>query len=369
MLQKSKDLFLKYRDPISIFFITRVGIFLLAFFAVQLIIGPRGPEFWHAFPGNLFLDPWAKWDSNWYRSIVDGGYFYQPGQGGNIVFFPLYPIVVWLFKMVFVDTFLTGIILSNLCFFFSLILFYELVKGKFDEMIAYRATFYLSIFPGALFFSAMYSESLFLLVSLLVFCFLEKEDYLWSGVFAALASAARPIGIVFFLVLLVSYLRSKGFSLARIRSDIMYVLIAPLGLLSFLLFQYIKFGNPLTFIEAERYGWGARFSWPWDVLISACSDGRLAFNVLLTLVFFFLCFIVHKRLGITYSLYLFLCIIVPLSVINFNAMNRYLAVLFPAFIGLAIYGENKITDAIVITMSLLFLSLSVVLFSNWYWAG
>jgi len=44
-------------------------------------------------------------------------------------------------------------------------------------------------------------------------------------------------------------------------------------------------------------------------------------------------------------------------------------VLFPAFVLLAIWGENKWVDRTVTLVSLMGLALFTALFANWYWVG
>lgn len=82
------------------------------------------PGFWRAYPNNLFLDGWARWDSGWYKSIAEIGYSNLPmnewGQS-NTVFFPLYPLLMRMMRAIIPDTYICGVIISNVSFLLTLI--------------------------------------------------------------------------------------------------------------------------------------------------------------------------------------------------------------------------------------------------------
>lgn len=42
----------------------------------------------------FWVDPWVRWDSNWYGGIAENGYAYTPGQQSGIAFFPSYPMAI-----------------------------------------------------------------------------------------------------------------------------------------------------------------------------------------------------------------------------------------------------------------------------------
>ena len=53
----------------------------------------------------------------------------------------------------------------------------------------------------------------------------------------------------------------------------------------------------------------------------------------------------------------------------FLSVTRFLAVAFPAFIGLARWGDRRWFHLSYLTLSLLFLTFSTILFSRWYWVA
>ena len=73
--------------PLIVFLINRASLFLIVYLGLLFYPPRQGPGLWRAFPHNLFLDGWVRWDSGWYLSIVSHGYSYLPDQQSNVVFF------------------------------------------------------------------------------------------------------------------------------------------------------------------------------------------------------------------------------------------------------------------------------------------
>ena len=80
---------------VKAFLLSRVGLFLLAYLSLILIPVVTGEGFWRAFPQNLFLDGWSRWDSGWYIDIARNGYSDTlQNVYMNVAFFPLYPLLI-----------------------------------------------------------------------------------------------------------------------------------------------------------------------------------------------------------------------------------------------------------------------------------
>ena len=93
----------KYRLPIAVFAITRLGLFILVWLSVIFLPVREGKLLWRAFPNHAFLDGWFRWDAGWYCSIVEHGYTNFVGtQTGprDTLFWPLYPVAVRIVKLV-----------------------------------------------------------------------------------------------------------------------------------------------------------------------------------------------------------------------------------------------------------------------------
>jgi hypothetical protein len=71
----------------------------------------------------------------------------------------------------------------------------------------------------------------------------------------------------------------------------------------------------------------------------------------------------------SYALFVFLGAAVPATSGILLSMPRYVAILFPAFIALAVWGRREWLDRAIVVISLLLLALFTVMFANWYWVA
>src|SRR5438876_8065853 len=110
-------------------------------------------------------DVWARWDSAFFLRIAEHGY-----DKASAAFGPLYPALVWLVGHVFFGHYvLAGIVVSLAAALGSFVLLYRFAEDRIGDAGAYRSVLYLAVFPMALFLQAVYSESLFLLLTLAAF--------------------------------------------------------------------------------------------------------------------------------------------------------------------------------------------------------
>jgi len=128
---------------------------------------------------------WYHWDAVVYTSIAHQGYSFTP----QVAFFPLWPLLVHCGGLLLggvypLSYYLAGLLLANICFFFTLVVLYCLLTEDFEPSLARRALFYLSFYPYALFFFVGYSESLFVFLCLAVFLLLRRGkalDWWYAG--------------------------------------------------------------------------------------------------------------------------------------------------------------------------------------------
>ncbi|NIV37300.1 MAG: hypothetical protein GWN58_50115, partial [Anaerolineae bacterium] len=250
------------RDPLCIFGVSRLGLFLLAYLSLAVL--PLNPDpaildpdhgLWRAFPENLVLDGWARWDSAWYTSIAEKGYVdvaTNPAGQTNIAFFPLYPVLVRGLNLALHNSFLSGILISNLSFLGAILLLHQMIQTRFGMQAASRATWLLCLFPFSFFFSAFYSESLFLLLFVASFFFAERGRWGFASVMAMLAGCTRIAGLALFPALVFYYLEELRFDLRKIGPDIAWLPLSLLGPAIYALFLYLQFGDPLLYLKANQ---------------------------------------------------------------------------------------------------------------------
>src|SRR4051794_7506673 len=93
--------------PLALALVNRLGLYFLAYCALTLLVGP--PKTFNAFPGNNFLDGWARWDAHRYAKIARDGYT-NVIEGGtrDTAFFPLFPLLMRLGSRVAGDVYSAG---------------------------------------------------------------------------------------------------------------------------------------------------------------------------------------------------------------------------------------------------------------------
>lgn len=123
-------------------------------------------------PLELRAPLYAKFDSGWYLAIIEWGYGKPPpdGRPSNHAFFPLYPTAAKVLHDTFaMDGFHAGLLVTYLCLFLAMSLFFREGVARLGEKDAWASVAFLLLFPTAFFLAAVYAESTFLLFALLAF--------------------------------------------------------------------------------------------------------------------------------------------------------------------------------------------------------
>lgn len=306
-------------------------------------------------------------DAFWYLDIARNGYDKQAfsvDRQHNWAFFPLLPLIIRVFAMVTREFPVTATFLSNIFFFVSLIVLHKtaLLFGG-DSGDADRAVFYLAAFPTAYFFSFPFTESLFLLVTILSFYFAKQDKWGRAGLFGALASATRLAGVFLLPALLILYWERHR---TRMRPHVLALGLIPAGLIAFMIYLRSITGNPFAFFDIQA-AWGHQatfFLRPlWDYvrdpfLLGIHWDFRVLnfASVMLGLV---AGGVLLKKRQWAPAIYVLISLIVPLSA-NFSlqSLTRYVMVVFPVFLVLGTAGRQRRFDQAV---RALFIALLAVL--------
>jgi len=125
---------------------------------------------------HIFI-PWLNFDGlNYLQNlqIIQNGY--NPNYQTELrVFFPLYPLIVKIISFNVFNPILVGLGISLLAILGSLLSFRYLLKlDKINQEQRTRILALLLLFPTSYYFLAFYTESIFLLLALLIFITLSK---------------------------------------------------------------------------------------------------------------------------------------------------------------------------------------------------
>ncbi len=299
---------------------------------------------------------WARWDAGYYLSIASNGYSFH---GEELAFFPAYPFLIRLFALGLPSLMLwSGFVVSNLAFILAALLLWQQVKLDFDESIAWGTVITLAVFPTSLFFSAIYTESVFLLFSVLVYWFSARQQYVLAGLFVSAASLTRVTGLLLFIIPLVEILCHRP---PRLWGRVVATgFTSGVGMSLYGLYLWVTQGSPLAFILAQaEFGRAKVLTWPWqtvyDSLAVVLGYDRFQDNWfmrvvsaqdLLAALLFIACttwafFVVRKSLFV-YSVAAILLLLAshgPFTLGLFS-MSRYVLTLFPSFIVLGVLIER-----------------------------
>lgn len=308
------------------------------------------------------------WDSFWYLKIAEEGYEYQSGQMSSIAFFPLYPGLIYLgSKIPFITPALAGWIVSTSALLVGMIFLYKLVKQFHPDIDPLEPISLLLIFPTAFFLNSIYTESLFLALSIIFFYYLFRKNFLLAAVFLAIASLCRINGLFLFVPFMYEYFKTYGVK-KFFNINLTSFLIAPLGILGFMFYQYLQFSEPLAFLKSQME-WGRKFvlNTTHFQLESSASYANLSTDLL----FFVVSIVVGillLRFRVSYGLYVLATTLIAISTGTLMSISRFSLILFPIFI-LVASVQNKQFKFGWVLLSTLLLAVYTTLFINNYWAG
>lgn len=312
----------------------------------------------------------SRWDSNWYLDIVKNGYYRKADDTlSNVVFFPLYPSLI---KGVNVVTGLNIItvawFLSCLFFLIACSLLFKFVQKYHKESDPLLAVFLLLVFPTAFFLNTIYTESLFLMLSLFAFYFSFSKKYILAGIFGFFAALTRITGILVFLPLAIELVMNSGVNKETVKKMLPLGLI-PLGTASFFFFHWINFGDPLLFFRVES-AWGRSFLLNKDhfIFLTNASLANFLFDVSYLIFGAAITVALVKIKKYPYAIYMASTIGVAVATGTLMSIGRYILVLFPIYI-IGASVKNEVVKYAWIIISAMLMALNTYLFVNWYWAG
>lgn len=220
---------------------------------------------------SFLTDPgryWVRWDANHYVGLAENWYVNEGDPRFHIVFYPLFPLVTRILGALLGGHMaVSACLVSNLCLFGSCWALYQLVRQDQDEAAARRAVRYLVLCPASLFLSIPYSESLFLLLTLLCALLARRGRLGWAVLLGALSASTRVLGLLSAVPIFYEFYRRarersggdwkrllRGAALGALKT-----LPVALGFAAYLLLNYRVTGDPLRFLTYQSEHWGQRF--------------------------------------------------------------------------------------------------------------
>jgi len=366
---------------------TRLLLFGASWFTLGII--PRLPLYPAQLPDTFFpdtrwLDGWARWDTSHYVTIARFGY----GGEGNLIhvggfgFFPLYPLlmhgIVTLTGLEPTESRLALAAIGIACASSAVAIpvFGHLVNRRFGPEIARTAVILLCVSPFSYFFSAGYSESLFLMLVVLAFAFADRRWWLAAAIVAALATSSRLAGLALPPALLLLAWRRQ----ASVRDLAAITLISPLGAAAFAGYTWRRFNDPFAYFQAQQ-NWGGWQEHVGDYLVlftrqpreTLLGDPRnqiILLNVALLVLWLASLPWVWRLLDPGIALFTTL-IVIAHGVMTWVSLGRYLLPAIGFYIAAAVLlnrpGWRAWPRDITIAGSTVLLTMLTILFAHGFW--
>lgn len=224
----------------------------------------------------------AAWDGGWYLALIRDGYPQAvpevAGQAAKstLAFFPLFPAaargIAWLLP---VSDAVAALMVSLLAGAAAAVLVFLLAERLAGRAAAHRTVALFCFFPGSVVLSMVYSEAL--TVALAAGCLLALVDRRWltAGVAAALATACRPNAIA--LVLACGWQAAMAIRERREWRSLIAPALAPVGILMFFGFLWLRTGELDAWLRVEHEGWNQQFAFGEPVLHAVAHFLRYPF--------------------------------------------------------------------------------------------
>lgn len=332
------------------------------------------PESFPVAKDSGLVDMHNRWDTFWYLDIVNNGYHLNSNNTlANVVFFPLYPALIKILGTILLGNFvLAGWILSMTFLILSCSYLYKFVKEFHPDVDPELPILLMLIFPTAFFFNVIYTESIFLFLTIATFYYAFRKNFYLAGLFAFLGSLAHSNGVFLALPILWKIVELNGFRNMLSPSQwrkLIPVFFAPIGSFLFLGYDWWKFGDPMLFFKIQS-AWGRSFSINWEhfSFFSHPSIANMGIDIFLAIFIISAVVVVYRKLSPLYAIFMSTTLIAAFTSGTLMSVGRYSLVMFPLFILLAKIKNKMILQAWIL-LSVLFFALDIILWVNNYWAG
>lgn len=375
----SKEIFSKHKTTFLV---------ILAVLAIKIVL-----FFWATYgfdfithPWNNWLNIWDRWDSGVYKTIAQSSY--------NLInikldfwaflshFPPLYSLTMaTASRLLHISLVNAGILVSLVSIILASVLLWKLAYLEFKSAkIAWFSVIFLNLYPISYFTISIYSESLFLLLTILGFYCLKKKYCFLSGLAAAGAILTRFVGIVFIPVYALYFLHSykkKGFN----QKTLYPFLFSLVGLVIYLIINKFYFGSYFYFlIEKLSFNTTKHLMLPFKEtyfdLLAVFKGSNFRDQTFMTIrgwnaIFTFLTLVIAilgiKKVNWIYSAYSFGSILLFASLSWGISNARYTLSVFPIFLILA-HVKNKFLLSFILLISTLGLLYFTKIFTSGAWA-
>jgi hypothetical protein len=191
-------------------------------------------------------------DGGHYFAIAETGYQYDPTQASNVAFFPAYPLLGKAIATLMGCAARTALwIVSQISLVAAFTFFAAFLRTK-PGVPRWPTLFALALWPPGVCFHVGYSESLLLAVlALLMLGFAKNWPPIALAIIAGATTGIRAVGVAASIAVIVHISMNRNW-----KQSVMLAPLAAWGLIAFIIYQAVQFGEPLAFMQTQRH-WSA----------------------------------------------------------------------------------------------------------------
>ncbi len=397
------------------FLITRAAITAAGVLSMHFLESNEGDQFTHLLDKSALtpaLDMWYRWDAGFYATIATYGYDWlnQRQPADDMAFLPVYPLAIHLVGGMTVNGCLAspylstcatvgGLAVSNVALLIALLLLFDLALTHFNRRTAWIASILLLISPISIFLSGVYTESLFLLLSLLTFWLLDQDRFVLAVVCASVACLTRSVGVALFLPLLwIAWnggrLPLTSFPSCPTSSDshagrgekegrgvprpyrLVLAFVPPILFGGYILLAGLTVGDPFAYFKTYASVWNRVAGTPIQAFTIYFSGQAVSWygaplsriDLIMTLFYLALAIILLARAKTRlWGLFALIALLIPIASGTLIGMPRFGAVIFPFYILLGAWADRWYKQAILYAASAGLALLFIARFVTWHW--
>lgn len=328
-------------------------------------------------PVERLFNIWVRWDALAYINLAQEGYAASGAHTSNIVFLPVYPLLIGVFTPLTRDSALSAIVVSGIASLLLAVCFHRLVDLDFSSRTADVSLWFLFIFPTSYFLHVPYTEGTFLFFVVASFLCARHGRWLLCGILGAAACATRINGLILCLALPFEvwciWRQDRRFD-----RKWLWLCFVPAGFVAYLAINYFTFGDPLAFMVVQREHWQRFFANPVPAILTMLK-GVLgeprptqmlegAFELVFLALGIFLTVIGWRQLRASYRVWMVGSLLLVVSTSFILSVPRYTLTMFPMFIVLGVVLRRPVRLGVVSIISILFLALFTTSFVLGRWA-
>ena len=310
-----------------------------------------------------------------YVEIASGGYQSSGATANNIVFFPLMPMLMKLFHVIFRDYVIAGIFVSYVSFGVASCYFYKLLKLDYDD--EKTAGGMLAMFMGVfgIFYISAHTESLFIMLIAMGLYYMRKNNLPAAGVAGFFAALSRTQGVLLFVPvvyeIVIRAVKEKRFDIKSL-----FAMLIPMGYLAYLVLNKAVTGEYFKFIEYQAAApWYNEATWISNSIATSYDVGKNNFALSLIIywpqiIAFFIAVAaifagLKNRVRISYLLFLGAYAGVTYFQSWMLSGGRYITACLPLYIVFAALDNKYIKNIILLTEGLTFMVIAVLWFRGY----